>query len=311
MDYCDYHIPVTIQNFLRNDLLIIRPDGSVENRNFSLSLWNGLGCNVRYNGYVVQQLRKFAQEFDCHFLCKRGDGPNFLSIHQLVELHNMYPRFLMPVASGLGAHIPLRCFQIPQDDDTTQYGIECFLFSCGNWHARYADKSDTVFWRGRASGTGLRRCLIDATIDKKGYDISLTSTYKHLLLDKRRPFIGLPERVLARPHITINEQLMYKYLVVVDGNNVPSNCDWVFASGCTPILLSEYHFLLMDYAKPWVHYVPVSLDCSDLDVNIQRARQCGEEIAHNAKELALRILTPASLQKIMRSNIATALSHNW
>ncbi|ORY53626.1 hypothetical protein BCR33DRAFT_4872 [Rhizoclosmatium globosum] len=90
-----------------------------------------------------------------------------------------------------------------------------------------------------------------------------------------------------KPTVSFNEILKYKYLLVVDGNSeLPvifqvgmTLTDWIcsLASPITAIPANKFSGLicwnlyrLFNWQLiPWVHYIPVSLDFSNLEERLQ------------------------------------------
>ena len=97
--------------------------------------------------------------------------------------------------------------------------------------------------------------------------------------------------------LTFEEQLNYKYQILLNGNSAPySNSGWKFFTNSVvffPVepFMTQWYFNAL---KPYVHYVPVKENLEDLLEKIQWARshdmKC-KEIAKNARHFALNNLT--------------------
>jgi hypothetical protein len=93
------------------------------------------------------------------------------------------------------------------------------------------------------------------------------------LIDK-----AMPERVrtspdyetkivpLLKPRIKFEENFKNKYILCIEGNDVSSAFSWALASNCVPIHTYPYtsESLYNNGLQPYVHFVPVKRDASDL-----------------------------------------------
>ncbi|KAI8616845.1 lipopolysaccharide-modifying protein, partial [Chytriomyces sp. MP71] len=103
------------------------------------------------------------------------------------------------------------------------------------------------------------------------------STYKYLM-----------ERYGLKKEASFQDTLRYKYLIVVDGYGWPNRLQ-NYLQGNSIIL---YNGIFTDYynwmLKPWVHYVPVRPDFSDLEdlLNwLQANDDKAKTISENARKL--------------------------
>jgi len=95
--------------------------------------------------------------------------------------------------------------------------------------------------------------------------------------------------------LTPNEQTSYKYLINVDGHVSAFRLGLELGSGCCILLVtSKYKIWFRHLLKPFVHYIPVNGDLSDLVEKIKWCKandnKC-KEIAENAVEFYKRYLT--------------------
>jgi len=90
------------------------------------------------------------------------------------------------------------------------------------------------------------------------------------------------------PPIQLPEQLQYKYLVSLEGNDVATNFGWVLNSNSVPIAIPPtieawfcYRFL-----EPYVHYLPLDADLNNLEELMYWCEENNEDcrqIAENGK----------------------------
>ncbi|KAI0561626.1 Glycosyltransferase 90 [Gracilaria domingensis] len=135
---------------------------------------------------------------------------------------------------------------------------------------------------------------------------SISSVYPHLLDAGVTKWIKLSHNttvddiertanITAKPALSLEEHLNYKYILDVDGGLGSSRKRWMMLSGSVPFFQNSavrqwYEPLLV----PWLHYVPVDRWFRDLVENIIWARQndhLAHDIAKNAKVFATRFLS--------------------
>lgn len=106
----------------------------------------------------------------------------------------------------------------------------------------------------------------------------------------RRALAGrlLPQalRPLVRAPLVRERQLKSRYILCIDGNDVPSGVYWALLSGSLVFRMSEGWETVLDIGlRPWEHFVPVAPDGSDLEAAFLRCEadpdMC-EEIVANA-----------------------------
>lgn len=100
-----------------------------------------------------------------------------------------------------------------------------------------------------------------------------------------------------RNFMSIGQQLQYKYILSIEGNDVATNLKWILASKslcfmCTPV----YETWLMEgRLKPEVHYVRLQPDYADLDEKLafyQRRPETAERIIRNANAYMQPFFSP-------------------
>ncbi len=88
--------------------------------------------------------------------------------------------------------------------------------------------------------------------------------------------------------VDIKNQLKYKYLISIEGNDVATDLKWKLYSNSVifmkkPTVVS---WLMEDKLKPYIHYIPIAEDFSDLEEKyiwaIKNDDKCFE-ISQNAK----------------------------
>ena len=118
---------------------------------------------------------------------------------------------------------------------------------------RFADKADRAVFRGKVCSKKKRLQLFDALFGKDGFDLGDTTG---------RP--GVPPE-WQTPKLTIRQQLGYKFVLAIEGNDVASNLKWVLSSNSLAMMPKpEFEtWFLEGTLVPNVHYVEIAPDFSD------------------------------------------------
>ena len=163
----------------------------------------------------------------------------------------------------------------------------------------FNNKKNGILWRGATTGyttmSKNKRCNIVTSnfsahddIDL-GFNVLCQQIYANNkeLLDK-----------YCKPSKTIKEQLDYKFVLNIEGNDLTSSFPWALASNSCP--LHNYPFSHESYffgkgLEPYVHFVPIKNDGSDLVSQyhwcLENLEKC-EEIANNGKKYMQDYLDP-------------------
>uniref|UniRef100_A0A6C0ELV0 Glycosyl transferase CAP10 domain-containing protein n=1 Tax=viral metagenome TaxID=1070528 RepID=A0A6C0ELV0_9ZZZZ len=185
---------------------------------------------------------------------------------------------------------------LPLDDDTFANGLPTFP------DVAWEDRVPKLVWRGGSSGFD-RPSIRAKAIDQ---------LFSHPNADVRFVYGGWPENdaVLPKEHfderIKIEDQVRYKYNLIIDGACIASSHQWVFGSGSVPVMVThpDNDYWFRKYLIPMVHYVPIQYDLSDLTEKLEWLVNNDEDakaIAGNAMYLAKRVFTPMFQQEYTRS----------
>lgn len=89
----------------------------------------------------------------------------------------------------------------------------------------------------------------------------------------------------VRPPLRLEQQAACKYVLSVEGNDVATNLKWALLTQSVVLMAppTVETVLLESLLKPWVHYVPLRRDASDL---AERLRWCEAEGAAHASAIA-------------------------
>jgi len=168
------------------------------------------------------------------------------------------------------------------------YHLPCNLRVIDDRH--FNNKQNKIIWRGTSTGH-------DEIQHNKRYNIISRNFNIHNEIDIG--FSNLCQVVyennrdsyhrLQKNYIDKNEQLNYKFILNIEGNDTSSSFPWALASNSCP--LHNYPFKSETYIfgmklEPYVHFIPINNDGSDLVEKynwcINNLNKC-EEIANNGK----------------------------
>jgi hypothetical protein len=180
----------------------------------------------------------------------------------------------------------------------------------------WEQKQATIFWRGATSGMALpsdhwqlgARSQLALACKRINDHSKLDAYFSLMALDKSsKGFLEIPEQGLLKEYLPFTEFLRYRHLVDVDGYC----CAWVslflkLASRSTVLKVgSDYLQWYFDKLVPWVHYIPLLPDVSDIDWIIEWVNAHDDsckEIAENGHAL-MKTITYQQAVIDMRQNI--------
>ena len=138
----------------------------------------------------------------------------------------------------------------------------------------FADKKNLLVWRGNASQPH-RRDFMERFFD---HPLCNVGHYYH------RPVANMPWK---RGELSIRDQLAYKFILALEGNDVATNLKWVLSSNSLCIMPPcRYETWFMEgRLESGVHYVEIASDGSDLEKKMTYYLEHpdkAEAIIHNA-----------------------------
>jgi hypothetical protein len=156
----------------------------------------------------------------------------------------------------------------------------------------YRDKKGQAVWRGATtgndSGNGTRYLLVNKLYrETKGFDVGFSQIVQnqdHL-------------SHLLKASKTIEEQLKHKFLICMAGNDVASGLMWMLSSNSV-VLMPKPEFeswLMEDKLQPYVHYIPLAEDLSDIEQQLEWCKIHEAEcikISDNATQYMQQFLDP-------------------
>jgi hypothetical protein len=211
---------------------------------------------------------------------------------------------IAPILCSFGPTIRKEYMYIPAHDE---YFIRNMYDIFAPHRISWEEKINKVVWRGGLSGEMLRINTVKQCLNIPYTDVKLIDNWPRDEYNLKKT----PE--LFADRIEAFEQCRYKAVFWIDGNCIPSNVLWVFATGSVPVIINETYYWFKDKIKPWVHYVPINADLSDLEKNIRWIFENDTEarkIAENALEFARTELTPEKQQLYLRDEIDRRIREN-
>ena len=138
----------------------------------------------------------------------------------------------------------------------------------------WSEKQARLVWRGSSTGGAFsgvypaehypRLRILDwaktsANRDRVNIDVAITEHWGNLPSDK------VIEKYPLGSFQRVKEQFKAKYLLVIDGHTWPNRLAAFLHAGSVVLLATIFEDWVSRKLKPWVHYVPVQIDFSDLD----------------------------------------------
>ncbi len=232
---------------------------------------------------------------DCYFVYDLADGTGDLGI-------------LAPVFGPAKFPWQQKAILMPNFELANLDNISNLLAEVSRGSQRYSweAKEPIAFWRGATTGGSI---TVDHFLDcPRAQAVTLSLKEPHLIDAKFHMLVQSPEPEKiyqdfpgyfgeSRP---IHAHLQYKYQLLIDGNTTSwSRAYWQLCSNCLVLKQItnqiEYFYPLL---IPYVHFVPLKEDLSDLEEKLLWARAHDAEarqISLQANALAKEWLSPASI----------------
>lgn len=191
---------------------------------------------------------------------------------------------------------------------------------------KFKSKKNSVVFRGtiqphyskvewffdQPRGKARRLDLIKKYINNPRYNISGVYPGIHSMKNFQR--IGNNAHQYIKNHMTIKEMLTYRYVISVEGNDVASNLRWLMLSNSVVMMPipSTVSWFMEDHLKPYVHFVPLKRNFSDLNKQFEWCErnldQC-EQIAREATLYAMKFYDYLNEGKLNRKVLQTYINN--
>ena len=105
----------------------------------------------------------------------------------------------------------------------------------------------------------------------KNVDVGITQQRADLFLDSNIHPVVSP--------MSIGELLQYKMIIVTEGDGFATSLAWALYSSSVVIMPKPKNtsFLLEEKLEPWIHYIPVNSDFSDLEKKVKFVNKNSEK----------------------------------
>ncbi len=241
---------------------------------------------------------------DVEFILMTGDGCEGLSTTPIFTFSRYGPGrnvFLFPDFEMLWEIM----------DPNKNWLSQCNTFSATHpWETKKAQ----AFFRGASTGfynpslPDFGNDRVRAVLFSASHPDLLDATFSVVFQDPIKDLLTAINKPLASA--TIDEHFPYKYLLDIDGNaSTYSRGRWILLSNSTLCKVmspfSQWYYKAM---IPWVHYVPVSQDLSDLEMILHMLKQnddLAHAIAENGQALGQEIFTKEVLDHYVISLLFT------
>ena len=290
----------------KNRQMMIFEDGKIIQTTQETYLWDGQFSRVRRDGPLIQFIKSIISK-NVIMVIPVSDG-NIRREDQKGEYHDVDWKYIEPYIQRakkynkifiLGTLCQIHeekdiyYLYLPLDDDFFEKGIiDTFP---KNKMIEWKYRSNDLIWRGGCSGEGGNQSL-RARFVKELYGYPRAEKVR--LSDWWSENKNIPNEWIAG-RIQYEEFMKYKIFFIVDGNCIASNHMWGFATGCIPFIVSNSTCWFLHLAIPYVHYIPIQHDLSNLKKEIEWVKSHdreAEQIARNAYEFA-RFIFSSEFQK--------------
>ena len=283
------------------------------------SLWDGLFSKVLKDGFLINFLQSCLPK-NTILVVPLSDG-NIKSTYKEGEFKGLYNMaiweeiepyinearekdkiFMLGTLSQINEEHGINYIYLPLDDAFLEHGVRPFFQNIPEWSKRSSD----LCWRGGCSGGNIpiRAKFVDLL-----FEYNKVNTKNVRLSRWWREGKNINEKYFANPscdRLHFSEFLKYKIFFIIDGAVISSSHMWGFASGAVPFLISNAKCWFSSFAVPFVHYIPIEYDLSNLIEQIEWVLENDEkasQIAQNALDFSSTYFSAEFQQKYLRDSI--------
>jgi hypothetical protein len=158
-------------------------------------------------------------------------------------------------------------------------------------------KHNSIIWRGSTSGQ--RRIAVQHYIDAPVQDIDIAFSE---ILKVHQGKLPKPDDYYLRDAMSVRELLRYKYLLVLEGWGMASSLKWMLYSNSVVFMAkpTKTSWAMEEKLVPYIHYVPLWQNHSNLPQQLQWARTHDEEcrqIVQYSRHYMERLVTSPQAQQ--------------
>lgn len=276
--------------------------------------------NKKHNIKVSEKYKTFKQNEIYYYLGPNNYPPNFKFTHGSVkpgwwwcENHGFIVDFpcLTNSADGYNSdELPVltKARIIGEKNNGIllkyEYWYHWLILENFNDSVLWEDKLNSIVWRGNTytghSKKYNRQLFVDTYY--KNHNVGYSGINESISIEK------------MKGRLTVEEQLKYKYLIVIEGNDVATSLKWSLQSNSIVIMSKPIieGWLMEGLLKPYVHYVPLKDDFSDLEEIIEWCKLNDDEckkISKNASEYMLQFMNKDN-EMLLHTTITTLYKKN-
>lgn len=290
----------------KNRQMVVFEDGDIVQTTEEIYIWDGQFSRVHRDGVLIKyiksiipknvimvipvsdgNIRKEDQEGEYHDVDWKDIEPH---IQRAKELNKI---FILGTLCQIHEEKDINYIYLPLDDSFFENGIIPYFPEVKFIKWKY--RNNDLIWRGGCSGEGGNQSLrVRFVKELFGYPNAEKVRLSNWWSENK----NIPKEWMTH-RIQYEEFMKYKIFFIVDGNCIASNHMWGFATGCIPFIISNSTCWFLHLAIPYVHYIPIQHDLSNLKKEIEWVKSHdreAEQIARNAYEFA-RFIFSSDFQK--------------
>lgn len=183
------------------------------------------------------------------------------------------------------------------------------VFEIDSQDIKFEDKKDVLIWRGGCTGYGFGNDIPFRTVSRQNL-VEMYYNSPSSVLD-----IGLAEfnrkkyndfTAYEKPSLNIEDQLTYKFILSVEGNDVATNLKWILKSNSVPVCppFAIQSWILEDRLIPYEHFLPIRKDFLDLEDKIEWAihhpKIC-KQMVNNGKQYIHQFLDMKTEEQVRKT----------
>ena len=302
---------------------VVFSNGVIEEPWPNRDLWNGKYSVAHTRGSMIQYLKTEFERiwtetqipFLCVIPCTDGDL-NRGHLAAFIERSKRDGQIL--ILGTLGQTFEdaidgdIRYLYLPLDDHFFDHGLTDFLANAER--NPWTNRISQAVWRGGCSGgcssieasrETARIRTVAALHDKS--DIANVKLCWWWSENK-----GIPSEYFGS-RMEVEEMMQYKLHLIIDGNVIASSHMWGFAAGAVPILISNARCWFSDFLVPYVNYIPITYNLSDLQekiCDVLAHDTDAEELAGRAMEFARTHFSPEFQRRYLSDSISRLIMDN-
>jgi hypothetical protein len=291
----------------------------IKNTICHIDLWRNLFSTALINGSIVNFIVDYIKNKDVLLILFHSDGDIMLNDVEYVLNENQNvdknKKIIVGTLAQKNYHyledIKINYLYLPLDDDFFINGVNYYFNELNNYIIMplWENRKAVAFWRGGVSGIkieSVRKRVIEKLLNYQYADVKYIK-YNHSDWEVGK---NIPEYLFGNV-VDYRELLNYKIFLIIDGACISSAHMWGFASGAVPFLISNANCWFMEFLTPYVNYIPIEYDLSNLIEQIEWVRNNdlkAKKIADAALEFSIIYFSAKFQQKYLMDKIDKILA---